>query len=103
MVDTRPHIMNWTTAGGETTADPVTGYPIEGTPGTAMSTPCRFHLGGVRVFRNQDNVQVNQIGRIRLDVGVELPSVGSMVEVVGQFVGKVQDVYRGQLSYRIDV
>lgn len=95
--------MNWVTAGTAGGEDPVTGYPLPGTPGEARSTPCHFQLGGVRVFKNQDNTEVQQIGRIRLDAGVELPEVGSIVEVVGQFSGLVRDVYRGQLSYRIDV
>lgn len=102
-VDTRPHVMNWTTPGTPGGVDNTTGYPIPGTPGSAMSTPCRFHLGGIKQFKNEDNSVVNQVGRIRLDVGSELPVVGTIIEVVGQFKGPVKDVYRGQLSYRIDV
>ncbi|WPU91796.1 hypothetical protein SNE25_20985 [Mucilaginibacter sabulilitoris] len=95
--------MNWVTAGTPGGIDENTGYPIEGQPGESRSLPCRFHLGGVKVFKNQDNTEVNQIGRIRLDAGVELPEVGAEITVPGQFSGKVMDVYRGQLSYRIDV
>jgi hypothetical protein len=95
--------MNWITAGTPGGEDPVTGYPLPGTPGEARSVACRFHLGGVKVFKNEDNSVTNQVGRIRLDAGVELPEVGTIVEVAGQFTGPVKDVYRGQLSYRIDV
>nr|MBB6149486.1 hypothetical protein [Mucilaginibacter sp. SP1R1] len=95
--------MNWVTAGGAVTVDPLTGYPIPGAPGVAKSVPCRFHLGGVKIFKNQDNTTINQVGRIRLDAGVELPQVGQIIDIPGQFNGKVQDIYRGQLSYRIDV
>jgi hypothetical protein len=103
LVNTRPHILKWTTAGTPGGEDPVTGYPLPPTPGVDMQVPCRFYLGGVKQFKNQDNTVVNQIGRIRLDAGVELPAIGDMIEIPGQFTGKVQDVYRGQLSYRIDV
>jgi hypothetical protein len=95
--------MNWVTAGTPAGEDPETGYPIPAAPGEQKSVPCRFHLGGTKVFRNEDSNQINQIGKIRLDAGVDLPEVGQMIEVVGQFKGKVQDIYRGQLSYRIDV
>ncbi|WP_114937574.1 hypothetical protein [Mucilaginibacter endophyticus] len=95
--------MNWVTAGTPAGEDPTTGYPLPPIPGEPKSVSCRFHLGGTRIFKNQDSVEVNQIGRIRLDAGIELPDVGQMIEVVGQFTGKVQDVYRGQLSSRIDV
>ncbi|MBB6109715.1 hypothetical protein SAMN05421821_105133 [Mucilaginibacter lappiensis] len=95
--------MNWTTPDTPGGTDDETGYPLPGIPGIAKSVPCRFHLGGVKVFKNKDNTTVNQTGQIRLDAGVDLPEVGDQIEVVGQFKGKVQDVYRGQLSHRIDV
>jgi hypothetical protein len=95
--------MNWVTAGVPTGEDPATGYPLPQAPGEPRSVACRFHLGGTKVFRNEDSTEVNQIGRIRLDAGIELPEPGQIIEVVGQFKGKVQDVYRGQLSSRIDV
>lgn len=100
---TRPHILKWTTAGTAGGEDPITGYPIEGLSGEEMSVPCRFHLGGVKVFKNQDNIEVAQVGSIRVDAGVDLPEVGAVIEVVGHFAGQVKDVYRGQLSNRIDV
>jgi hypothetical protein len=102
-VETRPHVLIWTTAGTAGGEDPESGYPIEGLSGVEMEVPCRFHLGGVRIFRNQDNIEVAQVGTIRLDSGVELPEVGAVIEVLGHYKGKVKDVYRGQLSSRIDV
>jgi hypothetical protein len=95
--------MNWETAGTPGGIDDSTGYPLPGIPGQPMSVPCRFHLGGVKVFKNEDSTVVNQIGSVRLDAGIELPEVGSIIEIVGQFTGPVKDVYRGQLSSRIDV
>jgi hypothetical protein len=95
--------MKWLAAGTPGGEDPATGYPLPGTPGVKVSIPCRFHLGGVKQFKNQDNTVVNQVGTIRCDAGVALPEVGQLIEVVGQFKGPVKDVYRGQLTYRIDV
>jgi hypothetical protein len=103
MVEFRPHILEWTTASSEPAQDPLTGYPIPGTPGEARSVPCRFHLGGTKEFRNEDNTVVKQIGRIRVDEGSEMPVVGQVVTVPGHFTGQVKDVYKGQLSWRIDV
>jgi hypothetical protein len=100
---TRPHILNWTTAGTAGGEDPTTGYPIEGIPGAPMEVPCRFHLGGIKVLKNQDNTEVAQVGTIRLDAAVELPQVGAQIEVPNHYKGTVKDVYRGQLSSRIDV
>jgi hypothetical protein len=95
--------MNWTTAGTAGGEDDTTGYPLPGTPGESVSVPCRFHLGGIRVFKNQDNSEVNQIGRIRVDVGSDMPLIGQRVDVPGQFNGVIRDIYRGQLSWRLDV
>lgn len=100
---TRPHTLIWTTAGTAGGEDPQTGYPIEGLSGEEKSVPCRFHLGGVKVFKNQDSSEVAQVGSIRVDAGVDLPEVGAMIEVPGYYKGTVKDVYRGQLSHRIDV
>jgi hypothetical protein len=96
-------MLKWVTAGTAGGEDPATGFPIEGLSGIGVQIPCRFHLGGVKVFKNQDNTEVAQVGTIRLDTGVELPEVGAQIEVPGHFAGQVKDVYRGQLSYRIDV
>ncbi|MCY1535763.1 hypothetical protein D9M68_711820 [compost metagenome] len=67
------------------------------------SVKCHWHLGGTKEFKNEDNTVVKQIGRIRIDADSDLPEVGQKVEVVGHFEGIVRDVYKGQLSWRIDV
>ena len=102
MLDFRPHIMTWTTR-GESTTDPDTGYEIPGVPGETKSVPCRFHLGGIKEFRNEDNTVVQQKGRIRIDVGIEIPEIGQTVNVIGHFQGVIRDVFKGQLSWRLDV
>ncbi len=102
MVDFRPHIMTWTTPDGEPSEDE-NGYPVPGSPGEIKEIPCHWHLGGNKEYRNEDNRITRQKGRIRIDVGVEMPEVGQEVEVVGHFKGEVKDIYRGQLSWRIDV
>jgi hypothetical protein len=103
MVVLRPHIMNWTTAGTPGGEDPNTGYPLPRTPGEAKSIPCHFHLGGIKEFKNEDNSVTRQIGRIRLDPGSELPLVGQTLDIPGHFTGIARDIYKGQLSWRIDV
>jgi hypothetical protein len=112
MLDFRPHIMLWTPTNPSTT-EPGTGNEIPGAPGETIAVPCRFYLGGTKVFKNEDSTDVQQKGKIRLDAGVKLPAVGVEITVtdvydplkpeVIHFQGRVMDVYRGQLSYRIDV
>lgn len=102
MVEFRPHILKWSTPAGEP-GDDENGYPTPGTPGSVVQMPCRWHLGGNKEYRNEDNGVTMQKGRIRIDKGVELPEVGQEVEVLGHFKGVVKDIYRGQISWRIDV
>lgn len=102
-LETRPHIMLWVTNSQSGGTDNETGYPLPDIPGQAIETPCRFHLGGTKVFKNEDSTEVNQIGTIRLDAGNSLPTPGSQINVVGHFSGIVRSVYKGQLTHRIDV
>jgi hypothetical protein len=102
LVDFRPHILTWAIM-GESTFEPGTGYEIPGQTGEAVSIPCRFHLGGIKEFRNEDNTVVKQIGRIRVDKGSQMPVIGQTIDVPGHFNGQVRDIYKGQLSWRIDV
>lgn len=95
--------MTFTSEGTPATTDPVTGYPIPGTPGEARSVPCRFYLGGIKEFKNEDNTVTRQVGRIRLDAGSDMPLIGQVIDIPGQFNGQVRDIYRGQLTWRIDV
>lgn len=110
MVSLRPHVLRWTTPDGPPAQDD-NGYDIPGEPGTSKEVPCRFHSGGgqlvVKTFLLDDGTTTQQKGTIRLDAGVELPDRSQQIEVVDGstvvFSGKVMDVFRGQLSHRIDV
>jgi len=102
-LNTRPHIMTWIMPGTPGGTDPETGYPLPDEPGIALEVPCRFHLGGTNVFKNEDSTDVNQIGSIRIDAGQTLPLPGTHVEVLDHFDGIVRAVYKGQLTHRIDV
>lgn len=107
----RPHVMIWSTPAGEATFDPITEYPIPGTPGSEQITPCRFHdsMGRGKVYKNEDSTESVQVGTIRLDAGVDLPSKGSMVVVKDEderviYEGTVKEVpYRGTMSSRVEV
>jgi hypothetical protein len=104
----RPHTLSFTT-GGTPPGQDADGLPTEGTPGVTVTMPCRFHLGGSKVFRNQDSTESLQIGRIRIDDGLELPSVGQEITVTDNrdsgvvFNGPVKQVYPASLSSRIEV
>lgn len=106
----RPHTMFWRTPDGEATESPE-GYPIPGTPGTEMQTPCRFHdsMGRGKVYRNEDSTETIQVGTIRIDPNVDLPEKGSMVRVVDEddrliYEGTVKETpFRGVLSSRVEV
>lgn len=102
-LETRPHVMLWVTNSQPGGVDNSTGYPLPDIPGQAIETPCRFHLGGTKIFKNEDSSEVAQVGSIRLDAGNSLPVPGSKIEVVGHFSGVVRSIYRGQISHRIDV
>lgn len=111
MVDLCPHIMTWIPM-GESTTEPGTGYEIPGVPGVPKAVACRFHLGGTKTFRNEDNTVVNQVGRIRVEVGSEMPPLRHLVSVtevtesgeeIEHFKGRIQDIYHGQLKWRLDV
>lgn len=99
----RPHLMHWKTLDAPATEDFETGYPIPGAPGQAVVTACRFHLGGSKVYKNEDSIDVNQVGTVRMDAGQLVPDVGMTIVIDGQFSGPVREVCRGQLSHRIEV
>jgi hypothetical protein len=102
-LETRPHVMTFVIPGAPGGQDPDTGYPLPDDPGQAIEAPCRFYLGGTKVFKNEDSTDVNQIGKIRVDAGITLPLPGMHISVEGHFSGTVRAVYHGQLSHRIDV
>jgi hypothetical protein len=108
----RPHIMIWVPRNPSTT-EPGTGNEIPGAPGEPIAVPCRFYLGGTKVWRNEDSSEVQQQGKIRLDVDSPLPKHGQEVTVmeaydplkptVVHFTGKIMDSFKGQLTWRLDV
>jgi hypothetical protein len=108
MLDFRPHIMLWT-AKGISSTDPATGWETPDALGIEHAVPCRFHAGGIKEFKNEDNSVVQQKGRIRINSGVATPDVGQAVTVkMGEdvlFEGAIREVFLGgQLgSWRLDV
>lgn len=101
-LDFRPHTMIWRTKDGPSGETPE-GYPLPGIPGIVIETPCRFHLGGNKEFKNEDSNIVKQVGTIRLDPSVELPEEGMSINIPDYFSGIVRGVFKGQLSSRIEV
>ena len=125
-MDFRPHILTWTPLSPSTT-EPGTGYEILGVPAEKIAVLCRFHLGGTKEYRNEDNAVILQKGSIRVDDGAALPPVnwpiqiyetepvtigGNVIMVDGEevqikrhvhFEGRVLDIFRGQLTWRLDV
>lgn len=102
----RPHIMKWTPM-SPSTIEAGTGYEIPGVPGEPIEVPCGYHDGGVKEFKNEDNKVVLQKGFIRLDVGSGLPDLFHPIKIYSGtelvFEGKVMNIFRGQLTQRIDV
>lgn len=102
----RPHIMKWTPM-SPSSKEPGTGYEIPGVPGEPIEVPCGYHDGGIKEFKNEDNKVIIQKGIIRLDVGSAMPDLYHPVKVFGNtglvFDGKVMNIFRGQLTWRIDV
>ncbi|SMC53224.1 hypothetical protein [Pedobacter nyackensis] len=105
----RPHILTFTlpgTTGGE---DPVTGFPIPGSDGDVVTVPCRYVSASGKVFKNQDNVEVQQRGRIRVPIGSIMPATFTHLTVtegdITHFTGPALDVYAGGhlTGWRIDV
>ena len=107
MVNLRPHVLKWRTLDGPAGETPE-GYPIPGTPGEDREIGCRFHLESSKVYKNEDSTEVTQVGQIRCDVGI-IPQVGQMIEVIDKttnyihFSGIVREVFKGQLSHRLEV
>lgn len=106
MVNLRPHVLKWRTADGEATKDE-NGDVVVGAPGVEQEVPCRFHLLSAKEIANQQNSPVKYSGLIRLDAGVGLPEIDTQITVnegeIIHYSGLVKDIFRGQLSYRIDV
>lgn len=107
-MDLRPHILTYSTPGTPGGED-ANGFPLPDQPGTTVTIPCRFHADSSKVYKNEDSVEVSQVGRIRLDAGEVVPPVGTHVIVTNkvsgtvQFEGPVRERYEGQLSGRLEV
>lgn len=71
--------------------------------GMSFSTPCRFHLGSDKTYINENMVVVEYAGTIRVNPGSKVPLPGQFVIIPGQFNGRIKQIYRGQLTWRIDV
>lgn len=78
--------------------------------GNEISIPCRFvTTKSATVYKNQDNEEVRQRGRIRVDIGSPLPLKFYHLKVtegdIVHFEGPALDIYAGGtlLSWRIDV
>lgn len=102
-------MLTFTLPGSEPSEDPETGFPIPGIPGATLNIPCRFVAGGQRLFKNEDSTEVQQKGRISVDMGSELPKQWQEVVVTDGdrelFRGPAMEIYAGgQLSrWRVDV
>lgn len=108
MFKRRPHIMTYDLPGIPGGEDD-NGYPLPDVPGQSVNVPCRFHQDSSKVFKNEDSTESVQVGRIRLDAGVVVPEVGTMVVVTNaesgkvQFSGPVRERYEAQMSGRLEV
>ena len=107
MLQLKPHIMSYNTTGTPGGSD-ANGFPLPDVPGELVEVPCRFYAESSKVYKNEDSTEVAQVGRIRLDAGVSVPAVGTIVTVtsaagVVQFAGPVRERYEGQMSGRLEV
>ena len=108
-------------------AEQGTGYEIPGVPEKKIAVMCRFHLNGTQEYRNEDNAVILQKGSIRVAAGDPLPPLkwpvqvyetepvtigGNILTIGGQqvqikshvhFEGRILDIFRGQLTSRLDV
>jgi hypothetical protein len=100
--------MSYTTTGQIGGSD-ANGFPLPDVPGEVVEVPCRFHAVSSKTYKNEDSTETAQVGRIRLDAGVVVPEVGTVVTVRSatsgtvQFHGPVRERYEAQLSGRLEV
>lgn len=105
----RNHTLTFTLPGTEPSEDPVTGFPIAGVPEDVISIPCRYLSQSGKVYKNQDNQDVQQRGRIRVDIGSIMPEPFTQLKVTEgdrvHFEGPALDIYAGGTltGWRIDV
>jgi hypothetical protein len=105
----RLHTLTFKLPGTASTEDPVTGFPIPGGDGATITIPCRFVSSSAKVYKNQDNEEIRQTGRIRADIGSVMPKTFTHLKVTEgdrvHFEGPALDVYAGGTltGWRIDV
>lgn len=106
-----PHTLSWDTEGTPATKDPVTGFPIPGIPGEALTAISRyenFQKGAVREWTNKNGETVLQKGVIYVKKGESVPKKFDNVKVGSpdfgtMFEGEILNVYTGQLNTTIIV
>lgn len=106
----RPHILSFNLPGVPPTEDPVTGFPIPGSDGEQVTVPCRYVPNKTaRIFKNSDNEEVQQRGRIRIPIGSILPARFTHLVVTEgdlvHFEGPALEIYAGGhlTGWRIEV
>ena len=108
-----PHTMSWTGPGTPATVDPVTGFPVPGTPGETVTVQCRYENFGLtnrREWTGEDGKTIWQRGTVYVKFGEPVPAKFEHVTVADpeqdnylEFEGPVLNVYTGQLNTTIAV
>jgi len=105
-MELKPHTLTYTLPGTSGGQD-ANGFPLPDAEGQAVSVECRFHADSSKIYKNEDSTEVAQVGRIRLNAGVAVPAVGTIVTITNangiQFEGPVRERYEGQMSGRLEV
>ena len=96
-----PHVMTWEMPDGESQIDPATGYPMPGATGATVVTDCRFHTTSSKMLRNQDSIEILQVGKIRIPLGSVVPHLWANVVVTSGanavYSGSCKNRFEGQL------
>lgn len=104
--------MTWTGPGTPPTIDPVTGFPVPGTPGELMTAKCRYENFGMtnrREWTGEDGKSILQRGTVYVKFGDPVPDKFEHIVVTDdangykEFEGPVLNVYTGQLNSTIAV
>ncbi len=100
-MEDRPHRAEWKKVTSGTSAKNSKGYPVAETPGQAMQAACRFYpsSGKPKEYKNEDQTVSKEQGKIRFNLGQELPAKGQRISVYEGtnhlFSGEVKEVYKG--------
>lgn len=108
-----PHTMSWTGPGTPATVDPVTGFPVPGTPGETVTARCRYENFGMtnrKEWTGEDGQTIQQRGTIYVKFGEPVPGKFERVTVTDDYDGNylevdlpVLNVYKGQLNSTLAV